>query len=316
MRNLFILLAGALILASCNVSYDKTKSGLRYKIISGKSGKKLKAGDYIKFNQEISIPERDTVLKTTYGKMAGYTMIDTSARFYYSFMEVLPYCSVGDSVIIIFSVDSLMKRQALPINDYNNVFRRGGTITCRMKIEKLYASEAELAVDAEKDSKAENERLMKEMQAKSQKEIQEMEDYLKKNNIKTTKTPSGAYVEIMQQGTGPIGDTGATAQVFYTGKLLKEGTTFDSNVDPKFGHTQPYPIPLGMGGTIRGFDEGLMYFGKGGRGRIFIPSFLGYGPQGSQGVIPPNASLVFEVELRDITPRQSAPATGAAPSKP
>ena len=311
MKHFIILLAGALLFSGCNMTYEKTKSGLRYKIIEGKGGKQLKAGEFVKFNQILLIPERDTVLYTTYGKMPAYAKIDTGAMTQYSFMEILPMCSVGDSVIVIFSVDSLMKKQMLPTADFNDVFRRGGQITCRMKILKSYSNEAEVNADFEKDRQAENERQMKEMQANSQKEVKEIEDYLKKNNIKTTKTASGAYVEVQQQGSGPLGDTGAVAEVYYTGKLFKDGTKFDSNVDPEFRHTEALNVPLGMGGAIKGFEEGLMYFGKGGKGRIFIPSFAGYGAQGAPPRIPPNAALIFEVEIRDIKPKQTG--AGAVP---
>jgi FKBP-type peptidyl-prolyl cis-trans isomerase FkpA len=305
MRNLFILLAGVLLLGSCNMTYEKTKSGIRYKIFKGKGGKQIKIGDFVQYNQTVLIPERDTVLYSTYGKMHGYDKVvaEEATRPY---MEILPKCSVGDSIVLLVSVDSMAKKNLI---QYNNVFRRGSMLTFRMRITKSYSTEAEITADVMQETKAENERKEKELAAKSQSEIKELESYLSKNNIQYTKTPSGAYVEIKEKGTGPIGDTGATAMVFYTGKLFKDGKVFDSNTDPKFQHTEAYPVNLGMGGSVRGFDEGLMYFGKGGKGRIFIPSFLGYGDQGAGDRIPPNASLIFEVEIRDIKPKQAASAT-------
>lgn len=311
MRNLIVLLAGAVLLGSCNMSYEKTKSGLRYKIFKGKGGAELKAGDFVKFNQVALIPERDTVLFTTYGKMPGYTRIDTGAMVQYSFAEVLPKMKVGDSAIIVFSVDTLKNRGM--IRDYDNTFRKGGQITFRMRVLKKYANEAEVNKDYQADLKVEQQRMSREAELASKTEISELEAYLKKNNIKTIKTPSGAYVEITQPGTGSAKDTGTVVDVFYTGKLLKDGSTFDSNVDPKFGHTEPFTLLLGTGGVIKGFEEGLMEFGEGGRGRIFIPSYLGYGPQGNPPTIPPSATLIFEVELRDIKPK---PAAGARPGTP
>ncbi len=299
MRNLCILLAGALMFASCNTSYEKTKSGLRYKIYEGKGGAKLKAGEFVKFNQIALIPERDTVLFTTYGKMPGYTKIDTGAMTQYSFAEVLPMMKVGDSAIIIFSVDSLKNRGM--IRDYDNAFRKGGQITFRLKVLKNYATEKEVQDDYQKDMMAEQERMRKESEVASKEEIKILDEYIKKNNIKATKTPSGAYVEIQQQGTGKTGDTSAVADVIYTGKLLKDGTPFDSNVR----NGQPLQVPLGNGGMIKGFEEGLMYFGIGGKGRIFIPSFLAYGTQGSPPVIPPNATIFFEIEIKDIKPKSA-----------
>jgi len=189
------------------------------------------------------------------------------------------------------------------IRDYDNAFRKGGQITFRLKVLKRYPSEKEVQEDYQKDMLAEQERMRKESEVASKEEIKTLDAYISKNNIKAIKTPSGAYVEVQQLGTGKVGDTTAVADIMYTGKLFKDGSTFDSNV--KTG--QPLQVPLGMSGTIKGFEEGLMYFGKGGRGRIFIPSFLGYGAQGSPPVIPPNATLIFEIEIKDIKPRSAMP---------
>lgn len=304
MRNLFILLAGLVVLASCNTSYEKAKSGLRYKIIKGKGGKQLKTGDFVQYNQIVSITERDTVLFSTYGKMHGYIRVDTSGRVAYTFMEVLPKMRVGDSLIMVLSADSLVKKGMLPA--YNEVIRRGDMITIRMKVTNSYATEAEVNAVAQKEAAAEEQRKAKEATEQSKKDQAEMDEYIRKNKINAVKTPSGAYVEILQKGTGKAGDTGAIAQVYYTGKLLKDGTVFDSNLDPKFQHTMSFDVELGRGGVAVGFGEGLMYFGKGGRGKIYVPAYLGYGSQGN-GPIPPNAPLLFEVEIRDILP----PSAGA-----
>ncbi len=303
MRNLFILLAGVMLLGSCNTNYEKTKSGLRYKIIKGKGGKPLKFGDFVQYHQVVSIPERDTVLFSTYGKMHGYIKIDTSGKVAYTFMEVFPKMSVGDSLIMVLSADSLLKKGM--IQSYNEIIRRGDMVTIRMKVTNSFATEAEVNAVATKEAQAEQERKSKEAVAQNKKDQADMDEYIRKNKINAVKTPSGAYVEIQQKGTGPIGDTGAVAQVYYVGKLLKDGTVFDSNLDPKFQHTQSFDVELGRGGVAVGFGEGLMYLGKGGRGKIYVPAYLGYGAQGN-GPIPPNSSLIFEVEIRDILPASAA----------
>jgi FKBP-type peptidyl-prolyl cis-trans isomerase len=305
MKNLFLLLSVAFVLGSCNMSYEKTKSGVRYKIIKGKGGEKLKVGDIIKYNQVIMIPERDTVLFTTYGKMAGYDKIDTGAMVQYSVMEVFPLMSVGDSAIVILSVDSLVNKQMLR-DGYNDVFRRGGQITFRMKVLKKFANEAEFKAEAKKDAEAEDQRKLKESEHVIKAEQKELEDYIAKNKIQAVKTPSGAFVEIQQKGTGPIGDTTLDAVVIYTGKLLKTGTMFDSNA----GTGKALKFSLGNNSMIKAFDEGMLLFGKGGKGKIYVPSPLGYGTRGSQdGRIPPNSTLIFEVELVDLQKR----AGGAMP---
>ncbi len=112
----------------------------------------------------------------------------------------------------------------------------------------------------------------------------------------TTITPTGLKYIDMKVGKGEQPKPGQTIIVNYTGKLTN-GTTFDSNVDPKFGHTQPFITPIGVGKVIPGWDEGMVSMKVGGKRRLIVPSELGYGPQGSGDKIPPNSTLIFDVEL-------------------
>jgi FKBP-type peptidyl-prolyl cis-trans isomerase len=113
----------------------------------------------------------------------------------------------------------------------------------------------------------------------------------------TTTTPSGLrYVDLVQ-GTGASPATGDRVQVHYTG-WLESGTKFDSSVD----RGQPFVFPLGEGRVIRGWDEGVASMKVGGKRRLVIPAHLGYGDRGAGRVIPPGATLVFEVELLGVNP--------------
>ncbi|GAB1542779.1 FKBP-type peptidyl-prolyl cis-trans isomerase [Scytonema sp. NUACC21] len=108
-------------------------------------------------------------------------------------------------------------------------------------------------------------------------------------------TPSGLkYVEI-KEGTGATPKTGQTVVVHYTG-TLENGKKFDSSRD----RNQPFSFKLGVGQVIKGWDEGLSTMKVGGRRQLTIPANLGYGARGAGGVIPPNATLIFDVELLDI----------------
>ena len=109
------------------------------------------------------------------------------------------------------------------------------------------------------------------------------------------KTESGLYYKIIQKGDGARPTAGQTVSVHYKG-MLPEGSTFDSSYD----RGTPIDFPVGMGHVIAGWDEGIMLLNKGDKARFVIPSDLGYGAQGAGGVIPPNATLVFDVELMDI----------------
>jgi peptidylprolyl isomerase len=109
-------------------------------------------------------------------------------------------------------------------------------------------------------------------------------------------TPSGLkYIEI-KEGNGATPKTGQTVVVHYTG-TLEDGTKFDSSRD----RNQPFSFKLGVGQVIKGWDEGLSTMKVGGRRQLIIPSELGYGARGAGGVIPPNATLIFDVELLRIS---------------
>ncbi len=109
------------------------------------------------------------------------------------------------------------------------------------------------------------------------------------------KTSSGlAYVDLVQ-GDGPQPTSGKWVKVHYTG-WLEDGTKFDSSVD----RGTPFVFTIGVGRVIPGWDEGVMTMKVGGKRKLIIPAELGYGAAGAGGVIPPNATLIFEVELLDV----------------
>jgi FKBP-type peptidyl-prolyl cis-trans isomerase FkpA len=115
-------------------------------------------------------------------------------------------------------------------------------------------------------------------------------------------TPSGLQYEDTTVGSGDEATAGRRVKVHYTGWLHeptaadKRGRKFDSSKD----RGDPFSFPLGAGHVIRGWDEGVLGMKVGGTRVLTIPSELGYGARGAGGVIPPNATLVFEVELLGV----------------
>ncbi len=110
-----------------------------------------------------------------------------------------------------------------------------------------------------------------------------------------TVTASGLRIEELQTGTGDEAQPGDIISVHYTGRL-ENGTVFDSSIS----RGQPYQFPLGTGAVIAGWDEGVAGMREGGKRLLTIPPELAYGAQGFPPTIPPNATLIFEVELLDV----------------
>ncbi len=109
------------------------------------------------------------------------------------------------------------------------------------------------------------------------------------------KTASGLRYQFIQKGNGKKAENGKTVSVHYSGQL-EDGKVFDSS----YARKKPIEFPLGRGNVIEGWDEGIALLQVGDKARFVIPSHLGYGSRGAGGAIPPNATLIFDVELMDV----------------
>jgi peptidylprolyl isomerase len=132
-----------------------------------------------------------------------------------------------------------------------------------------------------------------------EKKASDKEKMEKKSESKMQRLPSGLQYEDVKVGDGAQPKTGQTCVMHYTGWLWVnggKGSKFDSSVD----RGKPFEFPLGQGAVIKGWDEGVATMKVGGKRNLLIPPSLGYGSRGAGGVIPPNATLLFEVELLGV----------------
>lgn len=138
----------------------------------------------------------------------------------------------------------------------------------------------------------------KEMEGEAKKELKKQKEAIKgllDNEANATELPSGLKIFIQKQGEGAQPIKGDKVKIHYSG-FLRNGKMFDSSVK----RNQPFETPIGVGRVIPGWDEGVVQLKVGTKAVLYIPSHLGYGKRGAGGVIPPNADLIFEVELLDI----------------
>jgi FKBP-type peptidyl-prolyl cis-trans isomerase len=205
------------------------------------------------------------------------------------------------------SIDTLKKLGMIP--DYNNIFTKNDVIKGRLEILKVYNNESDVNADYQK-----------EMESEKQKEVADLDKYISGKKIKAQKTPNGVFVEVQNPGTEPKADTGKQVSVYYSGYLLKNGNPvakpFDTNVGKDATHKDVFKVVLGSHSVIPGWEEGLKLLGKGGKGKIYIPAMLAYGMQGQPPVIPPYSTLIFDVEIADITVPAPQPTAQAAPPMP
>ena len=303
MRTTTTLLLAIVLLASCN-QYQKTPSGLSYKITKGAGKEMLKNGQYVKFNIEYKITPKDSLLNSSFDHLPAYLIIDTSRPSKHSFLEIITKCAVGDKVEFVLSVDTLMKMGAIPPN--NPSFHARDMIRGRVEILKTFANRELASADMQNEQSLEK-----------QKEIKLLQDFTAKKGIKTQSTKSGALVEITNPGEAQKADSGKAVSVMYRGTFL-DGKEFDSNMGKTGPNSQPLIVEIASNppGVIQGLDEGLRMFGKGGKGKVYIPAMLGYGPDGRSPIIPPYTSMIFEVEILDVTTPAPKPVAPAMPGQP
>lgn len=275
------MLAMIVLLAGCKSggTFKTSENGLEYKFIKQASADtpKAKLGDYITVDLKYTTPG-DSVLFSTWRNKKPLKFTFSESLFRGALTEGLEMMSAGDSANFLVSAEKLYPNNLPPF------LKAGDKLIYTVAMQKI-------------QSKAQKEQEEKQASA-AQLGIDDgiIQKYIEDNGIKNvTKTASGLYVVTEKAGGSEKPKAGQNVKVHYTGYLLS-GKKFDSSVD----RGQPFEFPIGQGRVIKGWDEGIPLFGKGGKGTLLIPSPLGYGTRGAGRDIPANSVLKFDIELIDF----------------
>jgi FKBP-type peptidyl-prolyl cis-trans isomerase len=290
-QQLMLLATAGVLAAGCGADYKKTKEGLSYKIFSTGKGEKIKPGQLLKINFKSEVG--DSVLFSTFEHIPAYGKYDTTVQAAYDFIDFLGEMNIGDSAVYVRSVDTLQKKGML---QYGGAFKKGGTIKGYLKVISAFKDEAAMGVDHEK-----------EVEIEKQREIAGLEKFVKEKGGNAQKTPGGVLVVMEKEGTGAPADSGMKVTVNYTG-YLKNGKKFDSNMDSSFQHVKPYEFIVAAHQVIPGWDEGIRLFKAGGKGKMYVPAMLAYGPQSQGERMPAFSDLVFDIELLEVSTPAAPPA--------
>ncbi len=337
---LFGLIA-TVLLASCGQGgFTNGKKGLKYKIIAGKEKDSLfKPGDFVQFAQVVKFG--DSVVRNSYESGNEFNKIDSIDQPL-SITEVIKKMRVGDSAMIKLSCDTIYnmqwemaKQQNVTKEQFEQqmpkfITKKGNFISIGIKIVKKYTSDSLAMVDV-KAQEPLRQAYQQKMQAKQMEEQtkkdavgnkaskEAFDKFIAGKSATWKKTPSGAYVEIITEGTGEACATGKLAELRYIGRLMSNNNIFDTNVKgAKQGDTMSkptLPVTVNAGGTVKGFDEGIAMLRKGTKAKLYIPAELGYAGQSPSPELPAYSNLIFDIEVVDVKNAPAQPKGGAGPQQ-
>lgn len=268
--------------------FDKTESGLQYKMHTKNEGAKPAVGDIVVMDM-IYKTDKDSVIFSTYKQGKPLEMPLQEPSYKGSVEEGFAMLSAGDSATFLVSADSLFLK-TFHMEKMPDFLKAGSMLTFIVKMQKFTTK-----ADAEAKEKAMLEKLKSD-------EVAAISQYIADNNVTAKPTASGLYYIETLAGKGMQADTGMTVSIHYTGKFM-DGKVFDSSVQ----RGQPIELILGRQQVIPGWEEGIRMMKKGGKATLLIPSAIGYGERGFEDprnrgeyIIPPCSALVFELELVDV----------------
>tara|TARA_B100000029_G_C17547054_1_gene948810 strand:+ start:18 stop:893 length:876 start_codon:yes stop_codon:yes gene_type:complete len=290
MKNIYYLISILFILISCVDKEKVLDNGIELKYFKNGNGIEIQDGEIVMINLQYFDYDGNELLKKV-GNDPVVLQKDSSWESNGIIYDVIDNLVKGDSVFFQLTTEQFFKNAPQSVEVPDSV---------KNKLISFYCGVQDVMSQSEFEDfqRVQYEKMQQEMEQQNENQLsidlELIDNYLKENNINATKAESGLHYVVTKKGIGENAAPGDNVTVHYTGMLLN-GEVFDSSLE----RNQPFSFQLGQGMVIRGWDEGITYFNKGSEGTLYIPSSLGYGPSGAGGVIPPNAILIFDIQVLD-----------------
>ncbi|MES2848108.1 MAG: FKBP-type peptidyl-prolyl cis-trans isomerase [Bacteroidota bacterium] len=290
-----------------NFTYKKLSSGLQYAFIVDKpTSPKPEEGGQISLNMQSVCQNR--ILYSTAMQFKGKPGIYGVAKPAYKgdLIEAIMLMTPGDSLVCLLDADALFKNAKAKKPDF---IKPGDKVQYFLKLVSLKTKDQVIKEQNAAFQKQMNEQMKKQKAVAAKQALKDdkaLKAYFTKNKLTPTKTASGLYYTIKEEGSGEKAMPNDSISMNYTGTLL-DGTKFDSNEDTAFHHVAAFQFVLGRGAVIRGWDEGVALLKQGSKATFYIPSGMAYGAQSRPGGganpkgIPANSILLFDVQLVKVT---------------
>jgi len=290
MRNVYYTTILFITLFSCVDREKVLDNGVELKYFKNGSGQEIEDGQIVMINLQYFDYDGNELLNKV-GNDPVVLQKDSSWESSGIIYNVIDNLVKGDSVFFQLTTEQFFKNAPQSVEVPDSVKNKMISFYCG--IQDVMSQN-----EFEDFQRIQYEKMQQEMEQQSNDQLsidlELIDNYLKENNITAKSADSGLRYVITKMGSGENAAPGDNVTVHYTGMLLN-GEKFDSSLD----RNQPFSFQLGQGMVIRGWDEGITYFNKGSEGTLYIPSTLGYGASGAGGVIPPNAVLIFEIQVLD-----------------
>jgi FKBP-type peptidyl-prolyl cis-trans isomerase len=280
---LILMVPALIIISSCKDenAFKKNESGFEYRIVTdNKSGIPVKNDDIIEVDLKY-YTDKDSLLFNSNDLKTKFRLKLVDKELGGILQDALKMMKTGDSVIFKIPADNFFKTTAqmqVPV-----FIKKDEMLKFEIKLKQVVS---------EKELQEEYEAYLIQKEAE---EVQILKEYLTVENILDEPSESGLYIISLEKGNGKRAKEGKTVSVHYTGQFIN-GQIFDSSIE----RGVPFDFVLGTGEVIKAWDEAVATMRVGDKIKLIAPSNTAYGPQGSQNVIPPYETLLFEIKLLDV----------------